>query len=198
MFATHCADCHGTYDGPRDHPGRSYPERMVAIDDIGTDRVRLDSLTVKDRRALNVSWFAGDCEIEGIDAPEGYVAPPLDGIWASAPYLHNGSVPTLWHLLHPDSRPAVWRRLDSLAGRESPGTGSEGEATALSPPDYDFDRVGLAIEARDARPEGPLSAAQPPHLVRHPPAWQGGRGHLYPDLLDEGEKVAVLEYLKTL
>ena len=205
LFATHCADCHGTYDGPRDGPGRSYPERMVAIDDIGTDRVRLDSLTVKDRRALNDSWFADGGEIEGINAPEGYVAPPLDGIWASAPYLHNGSVPTLWHLLHPDARPAVWRRLDapgaldSPGARESPGAGPEGEAAALSSrPDYDFDRVGLAIEARDARPEGPLSAAQRRTWFDTRRHGKGAEGHLYPDLLDEEEKVAVLEYLKTL
>jgi hypothetical protein len=31
--------------------------------------------------------------------PDGYKARPLSGIWASAPYLHNGSVPTLAELL---------------------------------------------------------------------------------------------------
>src|SRR5213079_951338 len=35
----------------------------------------------------------------------GYVAPILSGLWATAPYLHNGSVPTLWHLMHPAERP---------------------------------------------------------------------------------------------
>jgi hypothetical protein len=35
-----------------------------------------------------------------------YLARPLTGVWATAPYLHNGSVPTLWHLLHPAQRPA--------------------------------------------------------------------------------------------
>lgn len=39
-------------------------------------------------------------------APGKYLARPLTGVWATAPYLHNGSVPTLWHLLHPDQRPA--------------------------------------------------------------------------------------------
>ena len=34
-----------------------------------------------------------------------YLARPLSGVWATAPYLHNGSVPTLWHLFHPDQRP---------------------------------------------------------------------------------------------
>jgi hypothetical protein len=35
-----------------------------------------------------------------------YMARKLNGIWATAPYLHNGSVPTLYHMLHPDERPA--------------------------------------------------------------------------------------------
>ena len=37
----------------------------------------------------------------------GYQAPPLDGIWATAPYLHNGSVPTLAALLKSSTRPAA-------------------------------------------------------------------------------------------
>jgi mono/diheme cytochrome c family protein len=35
---------------------------------------------------------------------QGYLAGPLDGVWATAPYLHNGSVPTLTHLLRPAMR----------------------------------------------------------------------------------------------
>ena len=38
-----------------------------------------------------------------------YRARPLDGIWATAPYLHNGSVPTLADLLKPPAeRPATF------------------------------------------------------------------------------------------
>ncbi len=48
-----------------------------------------------------------------------YKARPLDGIWATAPYLHNGSVPTLWDLLQKAaSRPATFnvgsRELDTV------------------------------------------------------------------------------------
>ena len=45
---------------------------------------------------------------------EGYNAMPLGGIWAQAPYLHNGSVPTLYHLLVPQDRPKTFvkSRLD--------------------------------------------------------------------------------------
>ena len=39
----------------------------------------------------------------------GYVARPLEGVWATAPYLHNGSVPTLDDLLKPeDERPVCF------------------------------------------------------------------------------------------
>ena len=40
----------------------------------------------------------------------GYSNMPLDGIWLRAPYLHNGSVPTLRALMFPDERPAVFFR----------------------------------------------------------------------------------------
>jgi hypothetical protein len=43
-------------------------------------------------------------------ATGGYIAPPLDGIWATAPYLHNGSVPDLATLLKSSSRPTYWLR----------------------------------------------------------------------------------------
>ena len=193
LFNTHCADCHGSYDGPRRGPGRSYPERVVAIDEIGTDRVRFDSLTASNREALNVSWFAEGAALEGIDSPAGYVAPPLDGVWASAPYLHNGSVPTLWHLLHPANRPTVWRRLDA------PGARPADSATAGSPsPDYDFDRVGLAVDIRDSMPPERLPAAERRQWFDTTKPGKGSGGHDFPDILDEGEKAAVLEYLKTL
>jgi len=39
----------------------------------------------------------------------GYAATPLTGVWANYPYLHNGSVPTLYHLLGPVSdRPSIF------------------------------------------------------------------------------------------
>jgi hypothetical protein len=51
----------------------------------------------------------------GIRALLAYKARPLDGIWATPPYLHNASVPTLYDLLSPtEERPASF----SLGGRE--------------------------------------------------------------------------------
>jgi hypothetical protein len=63
----------------------------------------------------------------------GYDALPLGGVWAQAPYLHNGSVPTLYHLLVPAERPSVF-----VKGRL----------------DYDAKLVGYAFGEDSARKEG--------------------------------------------
>ena len=176
LFADHCAACHGVPG-----PGGSYPDRLVAIDEVGTDRVRLDALSARERHDLNVSWFghfgADAAGLGDRETPGGYVAPPLDGIWASAPYLHNGSVPTLWHLLHPRERPVVWRR---------------------SPQGYDDVRVGLEVEELAGMPEERLVPAVRRGYFDTRRPGKAAAGHDFPDALAEDEKAAVLEYLKTL
>jgi len=172
VFAQHCADCHGQYGSQA-----SYPNKIVPIEEVGTDRVRLEALTPGHRRAYGESWFGHFDQESAIADPGGYVAPPLDGIWASAPYFHNGSVPTLWHVLHPAERPRVWSRTED---------------------GYDQDRVGLEVSASD---QVPATATTGRDLRRYFDTKQVGKsaqGHTFPDALDEAEKRAVLEYLKTL
>ncbi len=98
-FERVCADCHGTYGA-----GGKYPEKRVPIEVVGTDSVRLTGMPAEHRRFYRESWFGEYGKLNVVEEPDGYVAPPLDGIWASAPYFHNGSVPTLWHVLNPDER----------------------------------------------------------------------------------------------
>jgi mono/diheme cytochrome c family protein len=172
VFDQHCARCHGTYGA-----GGSYPNRIVPIDEVGTDRVRLDSLSVQHRTAYARSWFAHYGEEKTIADPGGYLAPPLDGIWASAPYFHNGSVPTLWHVLHPADRPVVWSRSEDGYDREKVGV----EATTYASMPASVTGPKARRRYFDTRAFGKSSA-----------------GHLFPDELDEGQKRAVLEYLKTL
>ena len=176
LFERHCGSCHGSYG-----PGGDYPDRLVDIAEVGTDRVRLAALTARERGDLNGSWFAhfGDdaAALRGRESPGGYVAPPLDGIWATAPYFHNGSVPTLWHVLHPAARPAVWQR---------------------TPTGYDQARVGLEVEAWSEMPKAGLSAAERRRRFDTSKPGKSAAGHDFPDALDEDEKTAVLEYLKTL
>jgi len=169
VFRRNCATCHGT--------GGHYPNREVPLDDVGTDPVRLKALSTEQRKRFAESWFTRYGKKQTVTEPKGYVAPPLDGIWASAPYLHNGSVPTLWHLLHPSERPKVWRR---------------------TPEGYDEERVGLEVEELDAVPEG----VDDPHERRSyfdtSRYSKSAAGHDYPARLTEEQRRALLEFLKTL
>lgn len=176
LFEQTCSRCHGTYA----EDGGSYPNQMVAIDEIGTDPVRFEALPDAGRQKYADSWFAESeqgTHQKTLVNPEGYVAPPLDGVWASPPYFHNGSVPTLWHVLHPEERPVVWRRSE------------EG---------IDPDRIGFQIELAEKVP-----VFEPDVLIRRSyfdtrRFGKSSAGHDYPNELNEAEKRAVLEYLKTL
>ncbi|HEX3869134.1 MAG TPA: cytochrome c, partial [Pirellulales bacterium] len=167
-----CAECHGTY-GARGE----YPERIVSIDEVGTDRVRFDALDVAAHKRYSDSWFTKDTRVKTILEPAGYVAPPLDGIWASAPYFHNGSVPTLWHVLHTDQRPRVWRRTQD---------------------GYDQEKVGLEATTFDEMPADAISPDERRRVFDTRAFSKSAAGHRFVDRLTEDEKTAVLEYLKTL
>jgi mono/diheme cytochrome c family protein len=167
-----CADCHGTYG-----PGGKYPERRIPIEELGTDPVRLRGLTPTHREVYGRSWFADYGAKTNVPDPGGYVAPPLDGIWATAPYFHNGSVPTLWHVLHPDQRPVVWIR--ALDG-------------------FDTKRVGPAIAEHAELPAHVQAGWQRREFFDTRRFGKSAAGHRFPDDLSEDEKIAVLEYLKTL
>lgn len=171
VFEDTCARCHGTYG-----PGGTYPETRIPLDVVGTDPVRASSMPRAFRAFMQESWLTrgGDVDVE-LD-PKGYVAPPLDGLWATAPYLHNGSVPTLWHLLHPEERPLVWRRTRRP---------------------YDRDAVGLSVDTADEVPR-PLDPAERRQWFDGTAAGRSPAGHDFPKVLDEDERRALLEYLKTL
>jgi mono/diheme cytochrome c family protein len=103
LYRRRCAGCHGSVE-VRDGRARltMFPNRLVPQDSIGSDPARWQAVS----DAL-VGAIRSSGEASFIDAARtgGYVAPPLSGVWATAPYLHNGSVPTLWQLLRPDERP---------------------------------------------------------------------------------------------
>jgi hypothetical protein len=126
---------------------------------------------------MHKSWFGDYGKHEYNLEPTGYVAPPLNGIWASAPYFHNGSVPTLWHLLHPEQRPVVWRR--TLYG-------------------YDHPKLGLEVEVFEELPAGVQRADERREYFDTRKKGKSAEGHLFVNELTEDEKRAVLEYLKTL
>ncbi|QEG42741.1 c-type cytochrome [Roseimaritima ulvae] len=189
VFADNCARCHGTYpdrlnplprDSLRGGGEETYPNERVPLSDLGTDPVRLQALSAAGRQRYADSWFAHGAEADRqqtVVDPDGYVAPPLDGVWASPPYLHNGSVPTLWHLLHPEQRPTVWRRTEEA---------------------MDTEKVGFRIETVDRVPLDEPDIAVRRQYFDTRRRGKSNAGHDYPDQLSEAEKTAVLEYLKTL
>jgi hypothetical protein len=95
-----CSTCHGTYDGKGNvtWPG--------VHRDVGTDRARLDVVSQGFIGAFDHSPIAAEGRLV---KSRGYAATPLTGVWANFPYLHNGSVPTLYHLLGPaPERPRIF------------------------------------------------------------------------------------------
>jgi hypothetical protein len=104
LYEDQCASCHGDYkrvDGA--WTLTSFPNY---VGDIGSDRLRIDLFTEETAKAINASLLGKYINAE---TSTGYSAPTLTGVWATAPYLHNGSVPTLWHLFNPSERPARFR-----------------------------------------------------------------------------------------
>ncbi|WP_340114847.1 cytochrome c [Maribellus mangrovi] len=113
IFVENCASCHAA--------GHANVGKVIDIDLVGTDPYRLSSWPESAVKALE-EWSTEE-EYDSIFThfrkTNGYKAVPLDGIWATAPYLHNGSVPTLMDLLlEPENRPKVFYRgydvIDSL------------------------------------------------------------------------------------
>ena len=98
--AVGCVRCHGVYDGQGnvDWPG--------VHANVGTDPARRDLVSAQFIEAFDQSPLASEGELR---RSRGYAATPLTGVWANFPYLHNGSVPTLHHLLGPESeRPRIF------------------------------------------------------------------------------------------
>ncbi|MEE9394248.1 MAG: cytochrome c [Planctomycetota bacterium] len=102
LYMQYCSRCHG-------NTGRDFSGELVGmvtpIQEIGTDPHRLDSYTAILAANQN-SLYAGypDERFRHFRKTFGYANQPLDGIWLRAPYLHNGSVPTLRDLMEPASR----------------------------------------------------------------------------------------------
>ena len=102
LYAQYCASCHGA--SGRDFAGEEVG-KVTPIEVIGTDRGRLDSYTY-DLAVNQGQLYTGydAYRFQHFRKTFGYANMPLDGIWLRAPYLHNGSVPTLRDLLEPSAR----------------------------------------------------------------------------------------------
>jgi len=174
VFEATCAKCHGTYgESPR------YPNRLVVLQEIGTDPI-LASGTAQFGPPF-VKWYKDSFfgELSRLDPQAGYVAPPLDGIWATAPYLHNGSVPTIAALLDSTTRPTYWTRdFDSSS--------------------YDPKTLGWIHQRLDHGKAGEPDETKKSEIYDTTRLGYSNAGHTFGDKLTPDDRAAVIEYLKTL
>jgi hypothetical protein len=161
IFTRECAACHAF--------GSAQTGQVEDIAQIGTDRHRLDSFTpdlVAKFHSINRPPFVFDAYRK----TNGYSSAPIDGIWARAPYLHNGSVPDLWSLLQaPANRPAAFNRGCDL---------------------YDPKNVGFTCAG--------APAGSPTFRLDTTVIGNGNQGHLYGINLSDADKWSLIEYLKTI
>ncbi|MCI0379771.1 MAG: c-type cytochrome [Gemmataceae bacterium] len=176
IFNKTCSQCHGTYGD-----NWTYPNKHVPIDDVGTDRNRFIGLSRRLAEHYNKSWFSqGEGGYKSME-PVGYQAPPLDGVWATAPYFHNGAVPTIHDVLNSKSRPKIYTR-----------SFTTGET------DYDAVKVGWKVHILDKRPDAAVSDYERRKIYDTTQPGRGNQGHTFGDDLSDEQRRAVVEYLKTL
>ena len=168
LFKDNCAKCHGTYGD-----NETYPNFLVHHDLIQTDpAVAQNDYSNEDfEQWYNVSWFGTGENSARVETTSGYIAPPLDGVWATAPYLHNGSVPTLDALLDSESRPTYWDK-------------------RLSSDTYDLELVGMDYIEQESKTSN--------YTYNTTLKGYGNQGHYFADHLSDNQRSDLIEYLKTL
>lgn len=168
LFLQTCAGCHGTYGDKPYYPNVVVPPRV-----IGTDSMLWKYFIIYTGYTdwFNKSWLAVSSPVAQERPQPGYVPPPLDGVWITAPYLHNGSVPTIENVLNSKSRPALWQR-------------------NFNKEEYDYEKLGWRYKIL-SRPHGKKT-----YDTRIP--GYGNYGHTFGDRLTGNERKNVIEYLKTL
>jgi hypothetical protein len=145
--------------------------QLIPLAEIGTDPNRAEHWTAEAASEFNrqfdqFSW--GFDHFQGKTG--GYVALGLDGVWARAPYLHNGSVPSLRDLLEPvENRPKIFYRGYDV---------------------YDPQRVGFISD---------VSSKAGREFFKYDTGLtgNGNGGHVYGTSLSPADKDALIEYLKT-
>lgn len=137
--------------------------------------------------SLKNGHYTPDTTVRPFASAMAYKARPLNGIWATAPYLHNGSVPTLYDLLLPKRKPD-----DPVEGEYRPDEFMVGSR------EFDADKVGF----KSAGYDGFLfrTSIWGNHNSGH--EYATGRtplpdGTLLPALTKE-QRLDLLEYLKSL
>jgi mono/diheme cytochrome c family protein len=185
LYQDHCIKCH------LDSDAQPAPELLFSPQEVGTDPLRAENFALPlgkrpyaeaIQEMINL-YVQRACKDDGIDAAElrklegghpnvwrttkQYIARPLVSVWATAPYLHNGSVPTLYHLL--------------LPAEQRPKTFPVGQR------EYDPEKLGYITEVQGT-PRFVFDTTLPGNR---------NTGHEYGKQLTAEQRADLLEYLKT-
>lgn len=211
VFMETCVRCHGEFKktGPKAYELVNFPNKLVDQDELGTDPLRITG--VFDMKAEDKKRFLSG----KVTVTHRYVAPPLVGIWARGPYLHNASVPTIYNLLKSSTRPRKYSMRPS----------------STDPTNYDQARVGWKFIDESSKTHQQIleQMEREPYVRIFDPDWRSpeqweqlrqalaaiegvtvdpakpelytgmlNTGHTFGDELTEEERLAVLEFLKCL
>jgi len=190
IFNQNCATCHGVYSENLQYKRdpvefrKTYTNRIVSQSVIGTDPQRAKSIDLSYLSQLQNSWigyYGKEDQFKSRFDKMGYQVPPLWGLWASAPYFHNGSVPTLKAVLFPELRPAMWKLKP---------VDFNGELTA-----YDYQSIGLSVESRGLEREAKSTKVY--DTTKNDGRSNAGHERQFNELSIK-ERLKLFEYLKTL
>ena len=203
-----CTNCHGTYTKKPAQLDLTRPGSWTVeyngshvLKNVKTDEKYNETLKTLKPIAEHVNKLSKYYDTEGtpeltpqfsMPGGKGYVAPPLVGVWASAPYFHNGSVPTIEAVLDSSKRPTIWSR------------------ELRDPHAYDLENVGLRFSLKTrqefdksdkdaANAKGNMMAVFDHQAIYDTRAFgHGNKGHTFGDRLTSEERAALIEFLKSL
>jgi mono/diheme cytochrome c family protein len=146
---------------------------------------------------IKTSVKSGNYTPDTTDAPFSsllaYKGRALDGIWATAPYLHNGSVPTLYDLLLPAGPANDKKDKNGKEIADPPGTVYRPKRFMVGSRELDPVKVGFKSNPDD------YHGAVPGFLFDTSLPGNSNAGHDYGTRgLSEQDRMDLVEYLKTL
>lgn len=175
-----CSSCHGSYVPSKEGYEVYYKDKKFSV---GTDPVYHQTLQrmmplANDLREATKSLNTANTPnylVPDMSAEAAYAAPPLDGVWATGPYFHNGSVPTILEVLQPSLRPKFWVRTPNAE-------------------DYDFKNLGVTYKVtatnKDAQRNRIYDTTWPAY---------SNQGHeKQVSVLSEKDALALIEFFKCL
>jgi len=143
----------------------SLPHSEKLADLIGPGENHLDALKAMIKNRLSDMYKGQPPATTGA----AYESRVLQGIWATAPYLHNGSVPNLWELLTPPAQ----RKTSFMVGSRL----------------FDPKNVGYSTET------SPFKTGK---FVVDPSNGNGNGGHDFGTGLSDDQKWQIIEYMKQM